>query len=89
LLTPGQESDISHAEELMEIGSIRRSTGQMRLHPKRLVADKGYTNRAFRAYLHQKNIRCTIARRSNEHRRGSFEKSFIVNEILLSVLSIV
>ena len=60
----------------METGAIRRSSGQMRLRPRRLVADKGYTSQDFRAYLHQKNIRCTIARRSNERRRGSFEKSY-------------
>lgn len=76
LLTLGQESDISFAEELMETGVVRRSSGQLRLRPKRLVADKGYTSQAFRPYLHQKHIRCTLARQSNERRRGSFEKSF-------------
>ncbi len=75
LLTPGQDSDIRQAEELMETGAIRRRSGQRRRRPKRLVADKGYTSQEFRAYLHKKNIRCTIARRSNERRRGSFEKS--------------
>jgi len=59
----------------MEKGAIRRSSGQVRLRPKRLVADKGYTNRAFRGYLHRKHIRCTIARRSNERRRGAFNKA--------------
>ena len=58
----------------METGAIRRSTGHLRLRPQRLVADKGYTSRAFRSYLHRKHIRCTIARRSNERRRGSFNK---------------
>ncbi|MBM4428440.1 MAG: hypothetical protein FJ031_14565 [Chloroflexi bacterium] len=37
LLTPGQESDIRQAEELMETGAIRRRSGQMRLRPQRLV----------------------------------------------------
>jgi transposase len=74
LLTPGQESDIAQAQELMESGAIRRGSGQLRLHPKRLVADKGYTSRAFRNYLHRKHIRCTIARRSNERRSGSFNQ---------------
>ena len=74
LLTPGQESDIQQAEELMETGAIRRRSGQVRLRPERLVADKGYTSNAFRSYLHQKHICCTIARRSNERRRGSFNK---------------
>lgn len=75
LLTPGQESDICQAEALMETGVIRRGSGQLRLRPKRVVADKGYTSQHFRRYLRQKNVRCTIARRSNERRRGSFEKS--------------
>ena len=60
----------------METGPVRRSSGQVRLRPKRLVADKGYTSQAFRTYLHQKHIRCTIAHRRNEHRRGSFEKGY-------------
>jgi transposase len=75
LLTPGQDSDIRQAEALMEQGVIRRSSGRMRLRPSRLVADKGYTSQEFRTYLHKKSIRCTIARRSNERRRGAFEKS--------------
>jgi transposase len=75
LLTPGQESDIRQAEKLMKTGSIRRSSGHMRLRPERVVADKGYTSQAFRKYLHQKHIRYTVARRRNERRRGSFDKS--------------
>jgi len=74
LLTPGQESDIDQAEKLMETGAIRRPSGQTRLRPERLVADKGYTSAALRAYLHRYHIRCTIARRSNEQRRGAFNK---------------
>jgi transposase len=76
LLTPGQESDIEQAEKLMEAGAIRRRSGQLRLRPQRLVADKGYTSRDFRSYLHRYHIRCTIARRSNQHRRGSFNKQY-------------
>jgi transposase len=74
LLTPGQESDINLAEELMEVGAIRRRTGHIRLRPKRLVADKGYTSHTFRDYLHRKHIRCTIAHRKNERRKGAFNK---------------
>ena len=74
LLTPGQESDIEQAEKLMESGAIRRRSGQTRLRPQRLVADKGYTSVAFRRYLHRYHIRCTVARRSNERRRGPFKK---------------
>ena len=45
LLTPGQESDITLAEDLMETGSILRRNGHPRLHPKRLVATR-YEKRA-------------------------------------------
>ena len=58
----------------MESGAIHRRSGQTRLRPKRLVADKGYTSAALRAYLHRYHVRCTIARRSNERRKGSFNK---------------
>jgi len=69
LLTPGQESDIAQAEPLMQAGAIR---GHLR--PKRLVADKGYTSKAFRKYLRQKHVRYTIPHRSNERHKGSFNK---------------
>ena len=58
----------------METGAIRRRTGHLRLNPKRLMADKGYTSAAFRNYLHHRHIRCTIPHRSNEHHKGSFNK---------------
>ena len=58
----------------METGAVFRKTGHLRLHPKRLVADKGYTDKVFRKYLHQRNIRCTIPHRKNEHHKGAFNK---------------
>jgi transposase len=58
----------------MEISAVRRSTGHLRLRPKHLVADKGYTSAAFRNYLHHRNIRCTIPHRRNEHHTGIFNK---------------
>ena len=74
MLTPGQESDIAQAENLLETGAIRRRSGHLRVRPARLVADKGYTSHTFRNYLRQKHIRYTIARRSNEKHRGLFNK---------------
>ena len=47
LLTPGQESDIGQAEDLMNTGAVRRANGHWRGYPKRLVADKGYTSQPF------------------------------------------
>jgi transposase len=58
----------------MEQGAIRRPVGRPRLHPKRAVADKGYTSQAFRNYLRKKHIRYTIPHRKNEHRQGRFDK---------------
>jgi len=54
---PSQESDIGQAEKLMAKGAIRRRSGQIRLRPHRLVADKGYTSAALRAYLRRYHIR--------------------------------
>jgi transposase len=85
LLTPGQESDIQQAEELMETGAVRRRTGHLRLHPKRLMADKGYTSGAFRKYLHQRNIRYTIPHRRNERHPGTFNKQLYRSATLSNV----
>jgi transposase len=74
LLTPGQESDIGQAENLMRQGFIRRTAGGLRKRPKRLVADKGYTSKAFRHYLRRRGIGYTIPHRSNEHHKGTFDK---------------
>jgi len=74
LLTPGQESDINQAEALMEQGTIHRRVGRPRVRPKRVVADKGYTSKAFRHYLHQRNIRYTIPHRKNERRQGNLDQ---------------
>ncbi len=74
LLTPGQASDITHAETLMEQGAIRQRRGRPRLHPKRVVADKGYTSQVLRQYLRKKHIHYTIPHRSNEHHKGKFDK---------------
>ena len=74
LLTPGQTHEISVADKLMEQGAVRRSQGRPRLRPGRVVGDKGYTSAEFRSYLRRRGIRVTIARRSNQRRRGSFDK---------------
>jgi transposase len=73
-LTPGQESDITHAEALMEQGAVRQSRGRPRRYPKRVVADKGYTSQTFRNYLRKKHMRYTIPHRKNEHHTGTFDK---------------
>ena len=74
LLTPGQQHEMTVAEDLMELGVVRRVNGRPRVRPRRVVGDKGYTSAKFRKYLNRRGIQATIARRSNEKRRGSFNK---------------
>lgn len=74
LLTPGQESDIGQTEKLMEHGAVRRTIGQPHLRPRRLVADKGYTSKAFRGFLHRRGVCYTIPHRKNEYQKGTFDK---------------
>ena len=58
----------------MQQGAVRRPSGQLRLYPKRVVGDKGYSFRPFRRFLHKKGIRNTIPTRSNQRRHPSFDK---------------
>lgn len=74
LLTPGERHEISQAERLMQQGAVRRPSGQLRLYPKRVVGDKGYSFRPFRRFLHKRGIRNTIPTRSNQPRHPSFDK---------------
>ena len=63
-------------ETLLEQGAVkRRGRGRPRLRPRRVVGDKGYSARRNRVYARRRGIRITIPRRSNEHRRGPFDKA--------------
>jgi len=76
VLTAGQRHEAVVFEQLMEQGAVKRSgRGRPRLHPRRLVADKGYSSRKIRQYLRQRHIRYTIPRKQNEHRTGPFDRA--------------
>lgn len=76
VLTPGQQHELTVAEQLLEQGAIRRGRhGRKRLHPKRVSGDKGYSSRKYRAYLRRKGMRMTIPRKKNEHRTGPFDRA--------------
>ena len=63
-------------EKLMEQGAVKRDgVGRPRLRPRRVVGDKGYSSGKIRLYLRRRGIRLTIPRKSNERRRGKFDKS--------------
>ena len=60
----------------MERGAVKRvGRGRPRRYPKRVAADKAYSNQRIRAYLRRKGIRVTIPRKANERRRGAFDKA--------------
>lgn len=74
LLTAGQKHEISVCEDLLEQGAIKQGNGRMKLRPKRVVGDKGYTSKKFRKFLRKRGMRYTIPRRRNERIKGSFNK---------------
>jgi hypothetical protein len=51
LLTPGQQHEITQAEQLLCQGAVRRPKGRPRVRPKRLVGDKGYSFPVYRRFL--------------------------------------
>jgi transposase len=76
VLTPGQRHESTQLPALMEQGAVKRpGRGRPRLRPDRIVGDKGYSYPHLRRYLRQRGVRITIARRSNQHRGGPFEKA--------------
>ena len=75
VLTAGERHELSVTEQVMQQGAVKRlAQGRSRIRPQRIVADKGYCSRTFRAYLRRRGICYTIARRSNQHRGRSFDK---------------
>jgi transposase len=75
VLTEGQRNEMVGFWSLMEQGEVKRSgPGRAKLRPKRICADKGYAKGVVRRYLRRLGIRITIARRSNEHRGGPFDR---------------
>jgi transposase len=74
-LSKGQRNEIVGFWPLMESGQVDRAgRGRPRLRPRRICADKGYAKGVVSRYLKRLGIRITIARRSNEHRGGAFDR---------------
>ena len=76
VLSAGQRNEMIAFEPLMERGEVKRAgSGRPRVRPHRICADKGYAKGVIRRYLRRRGIRITIARRSNEHRGGAFDRA--------------
>jgi transposase len=76
LITAGQRHEQTVFAPLMETGAVKRAgRGRPRIRPKRVVGDKGYSSTTIRHYLRRRGIGAVIPRRSNERRRGRFDKT--------------
>ncbi|PWI04739.1 hypothetical protein DIZ27_43530 [Streptomyces sp. NWU339] len=63
-VTAGTRNDCTQAETVIDaIRVIQPGPGRPRGRPERLVADKGYSARSFRAYLCRRGIKATIPER--------------------------
>ncbi len=76
LLTGGNINDCTRFTQVLDQIEFRRpGPGRPATRPTRVLADKGYSSRANRAYLRRRGIRATIPERAdqqaNRARRGS------------------
>lgn len=74
VLLPGQRHDIMGFVDVMEKGAIQGVRGRPRLRPRRVVGDKGFSAKWTRAWLKERNVRQTIAKREDENRTGPFDR---------------
>jgi transposase len=75
-LTEGQRNEMVGFWPLMDGGEIRRAgPGPPKKRPGRICADKGYAKGVIRRNLRRLGISITIARKSNEHRGGPFDRA--------------
>jgi transposase len=72
-LTPGHRHEATMFETLMEQGAIKRPQGRPKLHPRRVVGDKGYTGHKIRTYTRRHGMCLTIPRQKTERRSGPFD----------------
>ncbi|WP_328835625.1 IS5 family transposase [Streptomyces europaeiscabiei] len=76
VITAGQRGDSPQFQVVLErIRVPRPGPGRPRTRPDKVRADKAYSSRANRAYLHRRGIRCTIPEKrdqiANRKKRGS------------------
>ena len=73
-LTAGQTHESTAFAKLLDAVSVPQRSGQRRSRPGRVAGDKAYSCRWIRGWLRRRGIRVTIPRKSNERRRGPFDK---------------
>lgn len=76
VLTPGQRHEAVVFPTLLESRAVkRRGPGRPKRRPRRVVGDKGYSRRRIRQYARQHGMRVTIPRKTNECRKGPFNRA--------------
>lgn len=73
-LTAGQTHESSVFAELLDAVRVPQASGPRRRRPARVAGDKAYSCQWIRKWLRRKGIAATIPRKSNERRRGPFDK---------------
>jgi transposase len=77
-VSEGERNEMVGFWPLMDNGEVKRAgcgrPGRSFGRPGRICADKGYAKGVIRRYLRRLGIRITIARRTNEHRGGAFDR---------------
>ncbi|MFB7830830.1 transposase [Streptomyces sp. NPDC056056] len=67
--TAGQRGDLPQFESVLAMARVPRvRPGRPRVRPDRVRADKTYTSRKNRTYLHRRRIRCTIPDKADQAR---------------------
>lgn len=66
-VTASTRNDCTQAETVIDkIRVTRPGPGRSRVRPERVVADKGYSARSFRAYLRRRGIKATTPERVDQ-----------------------
>jgi len=74
MVRPGQQHDSKVFADLLDEVAVAQPSGQSRRRPQRVAGDKAYSMKWIRDWLRRKGIAVTIPRKSNERRRGPFDK---------------
>ncbi len=76
LLTAGQQHEQTMFVPLLQAPSVKRpGRGRPRQRPQRVSGDKGYSSHRIRRYLRHRGIGVVIPHKSNERRRGPFDRA--------------
>jgi transposase len=73
-VSPGPQHESTVFADLLDEVAVPRPTGRPRSRPSRVAGDKAYSVKWIRDWLRGKGIAATIPRKTNERRRGPFDK---------------